>query len=277
MSEDHSTDGGTLPLRTTVNKLLYLFFGNLLSIAFTIGLYADNSDSHIVRIYTPESSFSDSSDHSSYYKDLLDLIMPSGMIAYELQITPHMRSAHLFNADPRSCRLPSNLRTLSKHFGRPVPEKFIKSRAFSHNQVVVFSAPGTIPPATPEDMAGKRIAAPTGSRYLQPFKEQSLTIVHTDTDLQRTEILMAGRVDLMLASLPSVKTIFRKLNGPWPVYDPTFLLESYTLYLACHPTPQTRELIKFVNQRLAAAEKNGKLRQLSERHGRSLDVPNTKH
>lgn len=263
-------------LESASNQLSKYFLSCLLSVVFTHGLNASNNNNQVIRVYTSESSFADTSDHSDYYKDLLSLIMPPEAVAYELQITPHMRSAHLFYADPGSCRLPSNLRTLSKYFGRPVPLKYIESRAFSYNQVVVFSAPGTIPPATPEDMVGKRIAAPTGSLYLKRFEALDLTVVHTKMDVQRTDILMAGRVDLMLASIPSVRTVFKKLKGPWPVYDAALVLENYTLHLACHATPQTRKLVDIVDKHIVAAENNGELQKLYERHNLSIPAMNKK-
>ncbi len=239
----------------------------LASAILVYSLTVSAAENNTIQIYASEASFSDKYGHSAYYKDLAAIILPSEGIAHKLQIAPHMRSAHLFTADPKSCRLPSNLKALSKNFNRPVPETYIESLPFSYNYVHVFSRPGSTPPSSISDLEGKKIAIPTGSKYLMQYNLPDTTIVHTDTDIVRTEILMSKRVDFMLGSVPSVRLVFKNILGPWPEYNSSFIISSYTLHLACHSTPQAAKLIKLVNERIAAARRNGDLDKLHKRHG----------
>ncbi|MEX0298480.1 MAG: transporter substrate-binding domain-containing protein [Kordiimonas sp.] len=254
-------------LSAHIRKSRYLLSKFLIAAILSYFPAKASAEKDVIQIYASESSFSDKYGHSAYYKDLAAIILPHEGIEHELQIAPHMRSAHLFTADPKSCRLPSNLKALSKNFNRPVPETYVESLPFSHNNVHVFSGPGTTPPSHISELIGKKIAIPTGSRYLMQYDLPDTTIVNTDTDSVRTEILMSKRVDFMLGSVPSVRLVFKKLLGPWPEYNPSFIISSYTLHLACHSTPQAKELIELVNARIAAARDNGELDQLHKQHG----------
>ncbi len=251
-------------------SLLFIFILSLTH-ALAASTHEETNDNNLITIYTSNTEFPTPFKPDEYQAELVNLILPADKIPHEFHSVPHMRSAHLFKANKQSCRMPSNLAILTKEFDRPIPENYIESSSFLHNKIYAFTLAGTPPPRQPSDLDGKRIAVPYGSRYLEKMDLTDIMTVRTQTNIQRTRMLFSGRVDVMLASMPTAQLVFKTFGKPWPVYSPDFWLGEYTSHLSCHTTPRTKKYIKLVNEKIRIAKENGRLHDLLKRHG--LSVP----
>lgn len=217
-------------------------------------------------IYTVVSDGSTKLEKTDFFYDALSLLLPKDGFNHELHEVSHIRSAHLFFANKASCRFPANLKDFNKGFKRPVPELFVESDAFLINNIRVLSAAGKRPPKNGDDMRGKALAIPVGSIFHNQLNIPDTDVIQTATDLKRLEMLAAGRIDLVMLSMPSAIRLFPKEKGMAPVYDPDLSLLEFTHHLSCHRTEQNVAFIEAINQQIRGAKQSGALEAIFTKH-----------
>ena len=239
-----------------------------LSIFFAVlGMPSSIAQEDPIPIYAVASDGSTKLEKNDFFYDALHLFLPTDGFTYQLHEVIHIRSAHLFFANKQSCRFPANLKVFNQGFKRPVPNQFIESEAFLINNIRVLSASNERPPKNAEDMRGKSLAIPIGSKFHTKLDISDTNVIQTVSDLKRLEMLSAGRIDLIMLSMPSAIRLFSTTINKPPVYDTELSLLEFTHHLSCHRTERNTAFIEAVNTNIIEAKQSGELRALFIKYG----------
>lgn len=222
------------------------------------------------RVYAPEIHYMLSKEGTGIYHDFWNTVM-GPQDKPPLHIVPYLRSAHILRHDNGACRYPTDKGIISvqKEKDGFVYNTLIWSEGFFTSTVHAFARPGMKPPATIGDFQGRSIVVPVGYTAPPELEEQNNVILNVASEHQRATMLMSGRVDLMIASMPSAKFVMESLGVTTLPYDPNLTLKTFSLRLVCHDTPLNRQLITKFNKGLMTARKRGDIKSIYARYNLS--------
>lgn len=220
------------------------------------------------RVFAPEIHYMLNGDGTGLYHDYWNAIMQPEEDT-SLIIVPYIRSSHILRHDKKSCRYPTakEIIVAQKEKDGFEFENLIWSQRFFAMTVHAFARPGLKPPKKAEEFRGRSIVAPEGYRFPPEIKEQNNVILTVSSEHQRATMLLNGRVDLMISSIPSAKFVMESLGVVRLSYDPHLNLDTFVLYLVCHDTPVNRQLITKFDKGLAEARKQGSIQKIHEKYG----------
>lgn len=218
-------------------------------------------------IYAPNMDETLNADGTGLYNDLWKAIT-SGM-KRQFQVVPHMRAIHMFAYDSHSCKYPISKGTKALQIQKEklAGKELIWSQSFFSMTVHAFARPGTKPPSKVQDFKGKSVVAPIGYDFPHAFKNLGNMKLTVSSERQRATMLMSGRVDYMVSSMPTAKFVFKALGVHKLSYDPYLTLDAMHLYLACHDTPDNQKIIAQFNRGLSKAHSDGKLKEIYNQYG----------
>lgn len=255
-------------IAVTALKLVISITCALPSLASDIAQAKDFHSFESARVFAPETHYMLNGDGTGLYHDFWNAIMHPEEDT-SLIVVPYIRSSHILRHDNKSCRYPTAKEIIIAQKKKDGFEfkNLIWSQSFFAMTVHAFARPGLKPPKKTQDFLGKSIVAPTGYRFPPEIKKQNNVILTVSSEHQRATMLLSGRVDLMISSMPSTKFVMESLGIVRLPYDPDLTLKTFVLYLACHDTPTNRQLITKFNKGLTEARKQGSIKKIYSQYG----------
>lgn len=196
---------------------------------------------------------------TGFYNDLARFVLPPSIGPVNYEILPYKRAKRLFLRDRNTCLFPSNVDYLHQSGTIASPEGFIGARPVVFSQTHLFSRLGTTPPGGPEDLGGKRIAYALGSDVINMLKPAQAFFIAVPDETDKAQMLIEGRIDLLIADLPDAKFVFDELGVPVQAYNHSFNLSDAETGVVCHRSPRHEAFVAAFNSNLDALTKSGEL------------------
>ena len=99
------------------------------------------------------------------------------------------------------------------------------------------------------------------------MKNSGATFLAANGELDKARLLVSGRVDYVVSSLPGTAFVFQSMGEPLPLFDPESELFSGGVGVVCHKTPENEALIKHLNDAYMHQLQAGTLSKLFENTG----------
>ncbi|WP_262690102.1 hypothetical protein [Kordiimonas aestuarii] len=199
------------------------------------------------------------SDGTGFYNDLAQLIFAPEIGAVNYEILPYRRAKRHFFEQLESCLYPSSTEYLTATGDIQANSSFIGSPSILTNKIHIFAPHGSPAPTRFEDINGKRVAYAMGSRIPYALKGTTALFIAVADEVDKAEMLLSGRVDLITAAMPDVKFVFDSLGVETAPYDPDLVIAGSGIGVVCHNTPENELFLSRVTERLTALKKNGRL------------------
>lgn len=146
---------------------------------------------------------------------------------------------------------------------------FIESGSMLNNRIHLFAAPGKPAPRTKEDVNGKRVAYAMGSKIPYALQGTTALFIAVADEVDKAEMLLTGRVDIISAAMPDVKFVFDSLGAEIAPYDPDFVIAGSGIGIVCHNTPENALFLTQLDRRKVMLQQTGKLKRFLEERGLS--------
>jgi hypothetical protein len=206
-------------------------------------------------------------DGSGFYNDFLKTIMSGMEHPPTYQPAPYSRAKSTFLASKNGCLYPSTRSVLKDGEEIENIDDFIETTPFLRVRVFILAAKGR-PVYTPGvDLKDQIIVHARGSRIATVMKDSGATFLAANGELDKARLLVSGRVDYIMASLPDTAFVFQSMGEPLPRFDPTSEFFGGGVGVVCHKTPENKVLIDQLNDAYMHQLKAGALSKLFENTG----------
>ena len=216
-----------------------------------------------IHIFATDWGLTLKSDGTGFYNDLARLILtPDGNAAdyaVDYEILPYRRAKRHFFEEAGTCLYPSTTEYLATTGDIQNRVNFIDSPSTLTNRIHIFAAHGHTPPKSRDDLNGKRIAYAMGSRLPYALEGPTALFIAVAYEVDKAEMLLSGRVDLITAAMPDAKFVFEKLGVETAPYDPDLVITKAGVGVVCHNTPENVAFISDLTNRLAELKASGAL------------------
>lgn len=169
----------------------------------------------------------------------------SGSAKY--RVMPFRRAQMMFFYRTDSCLYPSSMAALVADNLIKDPAAYVESTGLFAARVHLFVRAGETPPSKLEDIRGKSIAYPHGSVVGKLLDGHGARLISVNDEIDRAEMLLGGRVDIMSGVLPDTALIFEKIKSKMPSYDPSLVVIKAPVTFVCHKNAVTESFINNIN------------------------------
>lgn len=205
-------------------------------------------------------------DGTGFYNELARFVLGSLNIDYEIR--PYRRAMRHFFENPGSCLFPKSVAALVRTNEIPTAAGFINSIPVQKTFVAVFTPTGTSPVHGPSGLNGKRVAYAMGSKVPEYLGAEGAFFIAVADEVDKAEMLLSGRVDVLVANLPDAGIVYNHLGAPLPPFDPDYLpFPAATSRFLCHDTPGSQAFMDSLNKRLRHLHSSGELAAFYQSHG----------
>lgn len=231
-----------------------------------INAYADEAPAPAAVIFAPEMNETLKAKEDAFFNALWREFMAPA--APRLTVVPHMRTTHLFHGSDGSCRYPASEKIGQYKDGALSfdDKPLIWSKPFFTMTVRILARQGLKPPSAPIDLVGRSIVVPSGYMFPPAFDGKAATVLQVAAEQKRANMLVSGRVDLMVSSMPTAGFVMRRLSGTGANFNVDLSLDDLPLYFVCHDTPANHALIERFNTGYLRASWAGMIDTLYQRY-----------
>ncbi|NVJ98226.1 MAG: hypothetical protein HWE25_08740 [Alphaproteobacteria bacterium] len=210
-------------------------------------------------------------DGTGFYNDLATFILEGLSIDYEIR--PYRRAMRHFFETQDSCLYPKSVASLLRTKEVPTNAGFIDSIPIQKTFVAVFTMPGRPVIENATDLKGKRVAYAMGSKVPEYLGPDGVFFIAVADEVNKAEMLLSGRVDVLVANLPDVGMVYQHLKAPMPNYDPSFqpFAAARSRFL-CHDTPGNQAFMDQLNHRIKSLRISGALANFYRGNGLDPDL-----
>ncbi|WP_417460022.1 hypothetical protein [Kordiimonas sp.] len=228
---------------------------------------ADSAKTDRHHIFATDWGLTLKSDGTGFYNDLAQLLFTTDMGAIDYEILPYRRAKRHFFEEFGSCLYPSSTEYLTATGDIQAADSFIGSRSVLSNKIHIFSRHGTMPPANYSLLKDKRIAYAMGSRIPFALEGTNAFFIAVADEVDKAEMLLSGRVDMISAAMPDVKFVFDSLGVPLAPYDETLVVAGSGIGLVCHNSRENVLFLTSFEARLEKLLKSGELQAFLRSQG----------
>ncbi len=219
------------------------------------------------KIYATAWGMTLAEDGTGFYNDLARLILDDIDDKPGYDLIPYRRANRIFAQDESSCHYPSTLNYMAAtgivDDTTDLVESYFMLRSVAH----IFSRYDAEAITEKSGVAGKVVAYPMGAEVPRLLDGFGASFIPVNAEKSKAELLISGRVELMIAYMPDVVFVFRELGKPMPPFDPNFTINDDNIAIVCHRTPGNEALIARVNQRIMALRESGALATFLSENG----------
>lgn len=250
-------------------RLVYGIQATLLATSLWLApaLQADDPITHRTHVYATDWGLTLKADGTGFYNDLAQLLFSPEIGAVDYEILPYRRAKRHFFDEAGACFYPSSIEYLTATGDMESAPDFIESGSMLRNRIHLFAAPGKPAPRSKEDVNGKRVAYAMGSKIPYALPDTTALFIAVADEVDKAEMLLTGRVDIISAALPDVKFVFESLGADMAPYDPDFVIAGSGIGVVCHNTPENAFFLTQLNRRRATLVRSGKFSQFLEERG----------
>ncbi|WP_286830521.1 MULTISPECIES: hypothetical protein [Kordiimonas] len=240
-----------------------------ISLMVTTHVFAQpTEDAHNAgKIYATAWGMTLAEDGAGFYNDLARLVLGTLDGAPQYDIVPYRRANRIFAQDESSCHYPSTLNYMAATGIVDDTSDLIESYFMIRSVAHIFSRYDTPPVSRKSGVSEKVIAYPMGAEVPKLLDGFGASFIPVNDEKGKAELLISGRVELMIAYMPDVLFVFRELGKPLPPYDPTFTINDDNIAIVCHRTPGNEAMLARVNARIATLRESGALAAFLSENG----------
>jgi len=239
--------------------LVLLCFASLPLRAIDPNVPIDQADA-IPLIYANTWGFTLALDGSGFYNEIAADVLGKipGAEKYSVteaslyRIMPFRRAQMMFFNRDDSCLYPSSIVSLATANQLEDLGAYIESTGLFAARAHLFVRPGDTPPGKLDGLHGKSIAFPHGSVVGKLLDGYGARLISVNDEIDRAEMLLSGRVDIISGMLPDTALIFKQLQSEMPSYDPSLVVIEAPVTFVCHNNERNRRFIQNVNAALDA-------------------------
>lgn len=206
-------------------------------------------------------------DGTGFYNDLAVMLFAPEIGSVNYEILPYRRAKRHFFEDAGACLYPNSIEYLTTIGDISDPDQFIGYDQAVLARMHVFAAPGKPAPKQPSDLDDKRVAYAMGGKVPVKLAGARAFFIAVADEVDKAEMLLGGRVDMITAAMPDAKFVFDQLGQPLAPYDPNFLLEGSGLGIVCHRTPENEIFVENFSRYVTQMRKNGDLPRFLHKNG----------
>ncbi|NVJ97036.1 MAG: hypothetical protein HWE25_02725 [Alphaproteobacteria bacterium] len=206
-------------------------------------------------------------DGTGMFVDLFRFAMQGREADYQIRFVSYDDALQQLLYGDAECAYPINKPAVLVSYQHTDGAKLLETRPVLISKSYVFSRPGEHPISSMEGIKGKLLIQIRGENYNHNFRTSQARFWNVDSELDKVKVLLEGRGDGMLGSLPDIYFSFRQLNVEIPPYDPDFPLLEYKNAMVCQASPQTDELVTYFTDRVNQTLADGSLRAETVRLG----------
>ncbi|WP_020397948.1 hypothetical protein [Kordiimonas gwangyangensis] len=231
--------------------------------------HADGPITEPTHIFATDWGLTLKGDGTGFYNDLAQLIFSPDIGPIDYEILPYRRAKRHFFEEAGACFYPSSMEYLTTTGDMVNAPDFIESGSMLNNRIHLFAAPGKPAPRTKEDVNGKRVAYAMGSKIPYALQGTTALFIAVADEVDKAEMLLTGRVDIISAAMPDVKFVFDSLGAEIAPYDPDFVIAGSGIGIVCHNTPENALFLTQLDRRKVMLQQTGKLKRFLEERGLS--------
>lgn len=201
------------------------------------------------------------------YNKIYDWLITNQTNTAQLIMLPSRRAQRAFNTKITECLfISTSITNIHQNNGLSIDDLIFSKPVHLHT-LHVYSRPGVPVAHGIDDLAGKNVAidaaaaSPEGARRLFGLNEANL--IPSSTTVQAFTLLASERVDYVVAFKYDVKALGVRLPSVLKnQHDPKFILFENPEVFVCHKSPETKTLVREIDQTIDLLNSTGKLAQL---------------
>lgn len=224
------------------------------------GASADDQTENPVQVVLPLWGPTIQADGTGLFVDLFHFAMQGQEDAYDIEFVSYDDTLQLLLYSDAMCAYPLNKPAVLVSVKHTNPDKLLESRPVLVSKTYLFSRPGDPLINSVDGMNGKLLIQIRGENYNHNFKTSQARFWNVDSEINKVKVLLAGRGDGMLGSLPDIYFSFVQLDVPIPPYDPDFAPLDYRNALVCRDSTKTQQLVAHFSRRINQTLADGSLR-----------------
>jgi len=198
---------------------------------------------------------------SGLYVELLHFILRGTDHGYRTHFVDYDDLNQMLLYGGHYCAYPISKATLLASIGVLDPESLLESRPVLVSHTHAFSREGEAVLKTEAQLRNKLLIQIRGENYNHNESTRLARFWNVDSELRKVEVLLSGRGDAMLGSMPEILFSFEQLGIPLLPYDPDFNILSYRNALTCRAVPGAKAIVEGFSRRVDSALADGALRQ----------------
>lgn len=228
---------------------------------------ADDPITHRTHIFATDWGLTLKADGTGFYNDLAQLLFAPEIGAVDYEILPYRRAKRHFFEEAGACLYPSSLEYLTATGDMHDSTGFTDSSSMLINRIHLFVAFGKPAPTDKAAVNGKRVAYAMGSKIPHAFPDTTALFIAVADEVDKAQMLLSGRVDMIAAALPDVKFVFDSLGAEIAPYDPDFIIAGSGIGVVCHDTPETALFLTALERRMEQLKRTGRLQKFLSDQG----------
>lgn len=248
-----------------INRLFFRVFCRCVAVtaALMLGAFggASAQSDKPIDILMPLWGPSIETNGSGLYIELLHFILRGTDQAYRTHFVAYDDLNQMLLYGGYYCAYPISKATLLASIGVLDPDSLLESRPVLVSHTHAFSREGDPVLKTEAELRNKLLIQIRGENYNHNESTRLARYWNVDSELRKVEVLLSGRGDAMLGSMPEILFSFQRVGVPMLPYDPDFNILSYSNALTCRAVPEAQGIVQRFSRRVDSALADGTLRQ----------------
>lgn len=225
-------------------------------------LAASGPDEKPVKVIMPLWGPSIQADGTGMFVDIFRFVLEGHEDQYEIEYVSYDKALRLLLYSDADCAFPIGRSSILVSMKHEDPEQLIQSVPVLVSRTYLFSRPGMPLLGDMPSLEGKLLIQIRGENYNHNFKTSQARFWNVDSELDKVRVLLEGRGDAMLGSMPEIMISFRQLGVEVPPYDPAFSVLDYDNAITCRNTARGRDFVTLFSERVAETLQDGSLRKM---------------
>ncbi|UTW56146.1 transporter substrate-binding domain-containing protein [Kordiimonas sp. SCSIO 12610] len=206
-------------------------------------------------------------DGTGFYNDIIKTVMAEMAPQPSYMPMPYLRAKATFLNGGKGCLYPSTRSVLKT--GKEIDniDDFIESVPFVMARVFILAGEGRPVYRPTLDLTGRTVVHARGSAIANAMEGSGATFLPASDELDKARLLVLGRADYIVATMPDAAFVFDYLKAPLPAFDPESEFFSGGIGVVCYRTPENEAFIKRLNDAYMHQFTEGNLTKFYENVG----------
>lgn len=224
------------------------------------------ADDHTIKIASIQLAEGlNTNDGQGFYADILTSLVTIENYRPEIRIRPLKRSVVDFAKRKADCIWPVDRTLIVKLVGNDIDilESTYVFEATQH----IFTAPGTAPITSMDEIAGRSIGLTIGSNVEQELRNADAQVALIPLQDNKVSMLVAGHLDAIVGWSPDFQITFQDLKLGSPQYSQSLILTKTRNAIVCHVSDITRSFIAQMDTTITTFRQSERFRTIAQKYG----------
>lgn len=206
-------------------------------------------------------------DGTGMFVDLFRFALEGHEDKYQIEYVSYDKALKLLLYSEAHCAYPIARRTLRVSVRHLNSDGLVESHPILISKTFLFSRPNDKLISSVRQMRGKLLIQIRGENYNHNFKTSGARFWNVDSEPEKIRVLLSGRGDALLGSMPDILFSFDDLGQGILPFDPDFPVLEYDNAMTCKATDTARKLVDIFNRRVESTLKDGSLKAFTIESG----------